>query len=105
MMSFDVKCLQEYELQKIGSDNTKKGTMDTYLKGKFNPKQVTLPSLVKDCTVTCLAICRFYYAHAIAFHLVKSHLFKKMIDSVANYGKGLKLSTYHETMMTFLKKR
>ena len=38
MMSFDVECLQEYELQKIGSDNTKKGTMDTYLKGKFNPK-------------------------------------------------------------------
>ncbi|XP_050263870.1 uncharacterized protein LOC126708093 [Quercus robur] len=27
-----------------------------------------------------------------------------MMDSVANYGKGLKLPTYHETRLTFLKK-
>ena len=74
---FDVECLQEDELQKIGDDNTKKGTMDEYLKGKSNPKQVTLPSLVKDRTATCLAICRFFYAHAIRFYLVKSPLFKK----------------------------
>ena len=26
------------------------------------------------------------------------------MDSVANYGKGLKLPTYHGTMVTFLKK-
>ena len=31
---FDVECLQEDELQKIGGDNAKKGTMDAYLKGK-----------------------------------------------------------------------
>ena len=49
--------------------------MDAYLKGKSNSKQVTLPSLVKDHTATCLAICRFFYAHAIPFHLVKSPLF------------------------------
>ena len=51
--------------------------MDEYLKRKSNPKQVTLPSLVKDRIATCLAICRFFYAHAIPFYLVKSHLFKK----------------------------
>ena len=27
-----------------------------------------------------------------------------MMDSVANYGKGLKLPTYHEIRVTFLKK-
>ena len=101
---FDVECLQEDELQKIGGDNTKKGIMDEYLKGKSNPKQVTLPSLVKDHTATCLAICRFFYAHAIPFHLVKSPLFKKMIDSIVNYGKGLKLPTYNETRVILLKK-
>ena len=74
---FDVECLQEDELQKIGGANAKKGTMDAYLKGKSNSKQVTLPFLVKDCTTTCLAICRFFYAHAIPFHLVKSPLFKR----------------------------
>ena len=73
----NVECLQEDELQKIGRDNAKKGTMDAYLKGKSNSKQVTLPSLVKDHIVTCLAICRFFYAHAIPFHLVKSLLFKR----------------------------
>ena len=26
------------------------------------------------------------------------------MDSVANYGKGLKLPTYHKTSVTFLKK-
>ena len=78
--------------------------MDAYLKGKSNSKQVTLPYLVKDRIATCLAICRFFYAHAIPFHLVKSPLFKKMMDLVANYGKGLKLSTYRETGVTFLKK-
>ena len=78
--------------------------MDEYLKGKSNPKQVALPSLVKDRTATCLVICRFFSAHAIPFYLVKSPLFKKMIDSVANYGKGLKLPTYNETRVTFLKK-
>ena len=35
---FDVVCLQEDELQKIGDDNTKKGTMEEYLKGKSNSK-------------------------------------------------------------------
>ena len=35
---FDVECLQEDELQKIGDDNTKKGTMEEYLKGKSNSK-------------------------------------------------------------------
>ena len=65
---------------------------------------MTLPSLVKDHTATCLAICRFFYTHAIPFHLVKSPLFKKMIDSIANYGKGLKLPTYNETRVTLLKK-
>ena len=35
---FDVECLQEDELQKIGGANAKKGTMEEYLKGKSNSK-------------------------------------------------------------------
>ncbi|KAL4652193.1 hypothetical protein ACB092_01G215900 [Castanea dentata] len=46
----------------------------------------------------------FFNAHAIPFHLVKSPLFKEVMDSIANYGKGLKLPTYHATRVTFLKK-
>ena len=64
---FDVECLQEDELQKIGDDNTKKGTMEEYLKGKSNSKQVTLSSLVKDRTATCLAICRFFLCSCYTF--------------------------------------
>ena len=43
---FDVECLQEDELQKIGGDNAKKGIMDAYLKGKSNSKQVDRKSVV-----------------------------------------------------------
>ena len=49
-------------------------------------------------------ICRFLYRHALAFNLVKNLLFAQMMKFVSEYRKGLKLSSYHEARVTFLKK-
>ncbi|KAA8541295.1 hypothetical protein F0562_025258 [Nyssa sinensis] len=43
-------------------------------------------------------------ANAIPFNLVKDVYFKRMLESVASYGKGLKPPSCHEVRCTFLKK-
>ncbi|KAL5559948.1 hypothetical protein UlMin_036159 [Ulmus minor] len=58
----------------------------------------------KKITVVCKDICRFLYANALPFNLVKSAYFKTMLESVASFGPSFKLPYYHEAMCTFLKK-
>uniref|UniRef100_A0A2C9VYB7 DUF659 domain-containing protein n=1 Tax=Manihot esculenta TaxID=3983 RepID=A0A2C9VYB7_MANES len=50
------------------------------------------------------SICRFLYGHALPFVLVKSPLFASMMEMVGDYGRGLKLSSYHETRVIYFKK-
>lgn len=40
--------------------------------------------------IICSNICRFFYGHALTFHLIESPLLHTMIQSVNDYGKGLK---------------
>ena len=83
----------------------RKGTMDSFMmKGKRNVcKQQTMDEMVKKRESMVRDICRFLYGHALTFNLVKSPLFAQMMKSVGEYGRGLKLPSYHEARVTFLK--
>ena len=66
----------------------------------------TLNTLWKkgDREGVCKDICRFLYANALPFNLVKSSYFKTMLESVASFGPGFKPPSYHEARCTLLKK-
>lgn len=66
----------------------------------------TLNTLWKkgDRESVCKDICRFLYANAFPFNLIKSLYFKTMLESVASFGQGFKPPSYHEARCTFLKK-
>ncbi|KAL5580609.1 hypothetical protein UlMin_013051 [Ulmus minor] len=66
----------------------------------------TLNTLWKkgDREGVCKDICRFLYANALPFNLVKSPYFKIMLESVASFGPGFKPPSYHEARCTLLKK-
>ena len=66
----------------------------------------TLNTLWKkgDRESVCKDICRFLYANALPFNLVKSPYFKTMLESVASFGPGFKPPSYHEAMCILLKK-
>ena len=59
----------------------------------------------KDREDIYLDICRFFYANALPFNLVKDPYFKTMLEFVSSFGKGLKPPSYHEVRVTYLKKR
>ncbi|KAF7149439.1 hypothetical protein RHSIM_Rhsim03G0072400 [Rhododendron simsii] len=94
----DVDCFDEME-----NVISTRGSMVQYV-SKTKAKQVTLPSMLKDRTKPCVDICRMIYAEALAFSLVKSSWFHTAIQSIREYGKGLKPPSYHEVRVTFLKK-
>ncbi|KAG5562353.1 hypothetical protein RHGRI_005178 [Rhododendron griersonianum] len=94
----DVDCFDEVE-----NVISKRGSMDQYV-SKTKAKQVTLPSMLKDRTKPCVDICRMIYAKALPFSLVKSSWFHTAVQSIGEYGKGLKPPSYHEVKVTFLKK-
>ncbi|KAF7147156.1 hypothetical protein RHSIM_Rhsim03G0071700 [Rhododendron simsii] len=94
----DVDCFDEVE-----NVISKRGSMDQYM-SKTQAKQVTLPSMLKDRTKPCVDIRRMIYAEALPFSLVKSSWFQTAIQSIEEYGKGLKPPSYHEVRVTFLKK-
>lgn len=50
------------------------------------------------------ALCRLIYNEAFPFKLVKSPLWKESLRLVGKYGKGLKLPSYHEARVAYLKK-
>ena len=60
--------------------------------------------MVKYRELIVQSICKFLYRHALSFVLVKSPLFASMMETIGEYGRGLKPSSYHEARVTFLKK-
>ncbi|XP_052187762.1 uncharacterized protein LOC127798293 [Diospyros lotus] len=92
---------EETEVQMIGEK--RKTSMDVFVtKGK--EKQQTLNAMGKKREPVVHSICRFLYGRALPFVLVKSPLFASMMEAVGEYGKGLKLPSYHEARVTFFKK-
>ena len=75
---------------KIGKVPTQKKTLNTIWKAKDRE------DVGKD-------ICRCFYANALPFNLVKDSFFKAMLNSIAEYGKGLIPPSYHEVRVSFLK--
>ncbi|GAB2216006.1 hypothetical protein Droror1_Dr00023773 [Drosera rotundifolia] len=59
-------------------------------------KQRTMNEMIKKREPVIHDICRFFYGHALAFNIVKSPLFAKMMKSVDEYSRGLNLPSYHE---------
>nr|GEU74480.1 hypothetical protein [Tanacetum cinerariifolium] len=52
----------------------------------------------------CQQIDWFFYISALSFNCVKNPKFKKMIQMVCDFGRGLDPPSYHEMRVTYLKK-
>nr|GEY85322.1 hypothetical protein [Tanacetum cinerariifolium] len=52
----------------------------------------------------CQQIARFFYTSALSFNCVKNPKFKKMIQMVGDFGRGLDPPSYHEMRVTYFKK-
>ncbi|CAH1427718.1 unnamed protein product [Lactuca virosa] len=75
------------------------------VKSVFNKgKQKTMNQALEDREPVTRALCRLIYGEALPFNLVKSPLWKEALRLVGEYGKGLKLPSYHEARVTYLKK-
>jgi len=72
--------------------------MDRFFKSGEKQPSTTLNTLWKKDKrdTVCLDIPRFLYSNAQSFNLVKSPFFMTMMESVASFGPGLKLPSYHE---------
>ncbi|XP_050222226.2 uncharacterized protein LOC126672323 [Mercurialis annua] len=82
----------------------KRKNMNAFITKDKGIKQQTLNAMVKKKEPVIQSICRFLYGHALPFVLVKSPLFSSMLDTVGEYGRGLKPPSYHEARVTYLKK-
>ncbi|WVZ14827.1 hypothetical protein V8G54_012393 [Vigna mungo] len=65
-------------------------------KGKNDLQQMTINASYKNREDVIREICNCIYGNALPFNLVRSHLFIRMLKAVGEYGKGLKLPSYHE---------
>ncbi|GJX03104.1 zf-BED domain-containing protein [Tanacetum coccineum] len=88
----------------LESDDRPRHT-DTFVskKGKV---QSTLNKIYKkdERDKVCQQIARFFYTSALSFNCVKNPEFKKMIQMVGDYGRGLDPPSYHEMRVTYLQK-
>lgn len=98
--------MEDLDILGGGSKSRKVGAMDSFVERNKKPTQTTLNAHWKknDREEVCMDIARFWYANALAFNCIKCPYFAKMMDSVAKYGIGLKLPSYHEIRNTFLQK-
>nr|KAJ0190830.1 hypothetical protein LSAT_V11C800390750 [Lactuca sativa] len=88
-----------YERQARGSNLENNVTK----KGKV---QSTMNSIFKkeERERVCQQIARFFYTSAIPFNCVKNPEFRKMIEMIGEFGRGLNPPSYHEIRVTMLKK-
>jgi Protein of unknown function (DUF 659) len=66
-------------------------------------KQITINTMVKSRIPACKKIMKCIYGCGLPLSLVKSPLFKDMIEECIKYGIGLKFPTYYEARVTFFK--
>ncbi|KAL5544677.1 hypothetical protein UlMin_008461 [Ulmus minor] len=89
--------------QILGESNKKED--DVVLCDGENERDLKKKMMLGDRESVFKDICRFLYANALPFNLVKSPYFKTMLESVASFGPGFKLPSYHEARCTFLLKK
>jgi Protein of unknown function (DUF 659) len=91
-------------------ENKRRSTMDAYVvrmgggaNAKKKLKQITINTMVKSRIPACKKIMKCIYGCGLPLSLVKSPLFKDMIEECIKYGIGLKFPTYYEARVTFFK--
>ncbi|XP_057789187.1 uncharacterized protein LOC131006061 [Salvia miltiorrhiza] len=72
-----------------------RGPMDRYMVSDKDG-QIPPPKPKKHRNQVCLDIGRFFYENAIPFHAATSASFVSMVQSIGNYGRGLKPPSMHE---------
>lgn len=77
-------------MEKWVTKHKSQGTMNQYFKEKLREE-------------VCAQICRFFYTSAIAFNAIKNPEFKKMVDLIGKYGLGLKIPSYNDVRVKYLK--
>jgi len=90
-----------------GPSNKRKSGDPSLREGESsNLRQTTINQLLKkdQREAVCEDIAEYLYDNAIAFNTVKSPSFKKMVESIGGYGKGLRPPSYHEVRTKFLEK-
>ncbi|GJU06396.1 ribonuclease H-like domain-containing protein [Tanacetum coccineum] len=94
-----------YEDEELLDSDDRPRHTDTFVskKGKV---QSTLNKIYKkdERDKFCQQIARFFYTSALSFNCVKNPKFKKMIQMVGDYGRGLDPPSYHEMRVTYLQK-
>ena len=101
----DVEFEDEEEVEEDVGKAKKRGTMDAFVtKGKEKAKQQTMNRMFKKREPVIRKIARCIYGNALPFNLVKDTLWKRMLVAVGDYGKGLKLLSYREVRVPYLKK-
>ena len=88
---------------KDASPHTKGMDSNVSKKGKG---QSTMNAMLKkdERERVCHQIARFFYTSAISFNCVNNPEFKKMIQMIGDFGRGLDPPSYHEIRVTYLKK-
>lgn len=99
--------VDEEEIEVFGlNKQPNKFMMGAFIKsGTKGGQKNTLNTMLKPSRDdVCVSISRCFYANAIPFNLVNSPYFKDMCESIALFGKGLKLPTYYEVREKYLKR-
>lgn len=81
---------QDNGMEKWVTKHKSQVTMNKYYKEKLREE-------------ICAQICHFFYTSAISFNAIKNPEFKKMVDLIGKYGLGLKLPSYNDVRVKYLK--
>ncbi|KAI3845209.1 hypothetical protein MKX03_024867 [Papaver bracteatum] len=99
------KCEELGELNVEDELGTNEKLMRDALKGTKTPNILSNYFKKPKRDDACMAICDFFYANALPFNVVNIKSFKKMLNVVGEFGKGLKPPSMHEVRVTNLKKK
>jgi len=77
----------------------------TIFKKRATSSQTTINQLFKkdQRESVCRDVARHFYDNGIPFNVSRSRSFKRMVESIANYGPGFKPPSYHEIRVKYLK--
>ncbi|XP_026443690.1 uncharacterized protein LOC113343775 isoform X1 [Papaver somniferum] len=99
------KCEELGDLNGEDELGTREKLMRNALDGTKTPNTLSTYFKKPKREDACMAICDFFYANALPFNLVNNKYFKRMLNMVGEFGKGLKPPSMHEVRVTNLRKK
>ncbi|KAI3877771.1 hypothetical protein MKX03_019211 [Papaver bracteatum] len=99
------KCEELGDLNGEDELGTREKLMRDALKGTKTPNTLSTYFNKPKRDDACMAICDFFYANALPFNVVNIKYFKRMLNVVGEFGKGLKPPSMHEIRVTNLKNK